>query len=230
MIHIQHLHKWYPLQGKRHYVFKDFSLVVPKKARLGILGINGSGKSTLIRMLSKTEFPNSGSIETRGTISWPVASGSGYQSSLSGFENTRLVCRIYGILGRRMQRVIDFIHETSGIGDFFFEPIKTYSSGMQAKFSFALSMAFEFDIYLLDEVTATGDQNFRARCQRWLQERMDQATMIYASHNLNEVQRICTSVLVLLQNAENQFFENVETGIRYYLDYTKAMDNATTHV
>jgi capsular polysaccharide transport system ATP-binding protein len=224
MIHIQYLHKWYPLQGKRHYIFKDFNLIIPKKARLGVLGINGSGKSTFIRMLSKTEAPNLGFIKMQGTISWPVASGSGFQPSLSGLENTRLVCRVYGILGRRMQRVIDFIHETSGIGDFFFEPIKTYSSGMQTKFSFALSMAFEFDVYLLDEVTATGDQNFRARCQRWLQERMNHATMIYASHNLSEVQKICTSVLVLLQNAENRFFENVETGIRYYLDYTKAIE------
>jgi capsular polysaccharide transport system ATP-binding protein len=229
MIHIRHLQKWYPLQKKRHYIFKNFNLVIPDKARLGILGVNGSGKSTLIRMLSQTEFPNVGFIEIQGTISWPVASGSGFQASLSGLENTRLICRIYGILGRRMQRVIDFIHETTGIGDFFFEPIKTYSSGMQAKFSFALSMAFEFDIYLLDEVTATGDQNFRARCQEWLQERIRQATIIYASHNLNEIQKICTSVLVLLQNTENRFFDNVETGIRYYIDYTKEIGNTTMH-
>jgi capsular polysaccharide transport system ATP-binding protein len=217
MIQIRHISKWYRLQRKCYYIFKDLNLHIPRDVKLGLIGANGSGKSTFIRMLGRTEYPNSGIIETNGSISWPVASGSGFQASLSGLENVRLVCRIYGILGRRMQQVVDFVHESSGISDFFFEPIKNYSSGMQARFSFMLGMAFEFDVYLLDEVTAVGDQSFRERSQRWLQERISKATIIYASHNLGEVQRICTHALVFQKNAEPRFFENVPEGIQYYL-------------
>jgi capsular polysaccharide transport system ATP-binding protein len=217
MIHIHDITKCYRLQKERYYIFKGFSLSIPNRAKLGLIGANGSGKSTLIRMLSRTEYPDVGSIETQGSISWPIASGSGFQASLSGLENVRLVCRIYGILGRNMQKIIDFVHESSGIGDFFFEPLKTYSSGMQARFSFMLSMAFEFDIYLLDEVTAVGDQNFRERSQRWLQEKISQATVVYASHSLNEIKKICTHVLVFRKNEEPQFFKDVEEGIQYYL-------------
>ncbi|MDR2420387.1 MAG: ABC transporter ATP-binding protein [Puniceicoccales bacterium] len=224
MIHLQHITKWYPLQKERYYIFKDFSLHIPHGAKLGLIGANGSGKSTFIRMLNRTEYPNMGSIRIQGSVSWPVASGSGFQASLSGLENVRLVCRIYGILGRRMQSVVDFVHESSGIGDFFFEPIKNYSSGMQARFSFMLSMAFEFDVYLLDEVTAVGDQSFREQSQRWLQGKISKAAMIYASHSLNEVKRICTHVLVFQKNLEPQFFENVADGIQFYIDHIQMMN------
>ena len=228
MIHIQHITKWYPLQKERYYIFKDFSLHIPDGAKLGLIGANGSGKSTFIRMLNRTEYPHIGSIKIRGSVSWPVASGSGFQASFSGLENVRLVCRIYGILGRRMQSVVDFVHETSGIGDFFFEPIKTYSSGMQARFSFMLSMAFEFDVYLLDEVTAVGDQSFREQSQRWLQEKISKATIVYASHSLHEVKRICTHVLVFQKNLGPQFFENVATGIQFYIDHIQMVNKEAT--
>jgi capsular polysaccharide transport system ATP-binding protein len=224
MIRLRNLSKWYQLRKRRCWLFRDFKLDIPDGTRLGVLGMNGSGKSTLIKMLSQIEHPTRGDIEIRGTVSWPVASGSGFQPSLSGIENVRLVCRIYGILGNRMQQISDFIYGNSELGDYFFEPIRTYSSGMQAKFLFSLSMAFEFDIYLLDEVTAVGDGRFRERCQRWLQERVLQATLIYASHSLDEVKRICNAVLVLRQGVQPRFFPDVQEGTQFYLDYLQAIN------
>ncbi|MDR2377704.1 MAG: ABC transporter ATP-binding protein [Puniceicoccales bacterium] len=227
MIRLRNLSKWYQLRKRRCWLFRDFNLDISDGTRLGVLGMNGSGKSTMIKMLSQIEQPTRGDIDIRGAVSWPVASGSGFQPSLSGIENVRLVCRIYGILGRHMKEVSDFIYENSEIGDFFFEPIRTYSSGMQAKYLFSLSMAFEFDIYLLDEVTAVGDGRFRERCQQWLEERVLKATLIYASHSLDEVKRICNAVLVLRQGVQPRFFTDIGEGAQFYLDYLQAINKGT---
>ena len=142
-------------------VLDDLNLTIHLGEKVGILGCNGAGKSTLIRLISGAELPTSGSIQRGMSISWPLAFSGAFQGSLTGLDNLRFICRVYGVDFRPR---VDYVEEFSELGHYMREPVKTYSSGMRARLAFAISMSIEFHCYLIDEVLAVGDAEFQRKC------------------------------------------------------------------
>jgi capsular polysaccharide transport system ATP-binding protein len=183
MIELQNITKWYRTNDGRHYVFRDVSVTFPSGKSIGILGPNGAGKSTMMRLIAGTESPNGGRVVTDKTISWPVGLSGGFQGSLTGRDNVKFVCRVYGLHPEEIREKIAFVQEFAEIGEYFDMPVKTYSSGMSARVAFGLSMAFDFDYYITDEVTSVGDQSFRHKSDKLFDEKRRKANIIMVSHD-----------------------------------------------
>jgi len=212
---LRKLTKWYPTPHGRRYVFRDLDFEFPDGANIGLIGRNGAGKSTLMRLLAGTDTPNTGSIVTDARLSWPVGLSGGFQVSLTARENVQFVCRIQGATGSAMRRVIDFVADFAEIGDYFDLPVISYSSGMRARLAFGLSMAFEFDYYLIDEVMAVGDAQFKAKSQQVLRERLQRANVIMVSHSMPTIRRNCNMV-VHIDHGKATLYQNVKDGILAY--------------
>ncbi|WP_339428729.1 ABC transporter ATP-binding protein [Pseudomonas taetrolens] len=196
-------------------MFRNLSLSIPPGKNIGLIGRNGAGKSTLMRLLGAADIPDSGSVVTDKSISWPVGLTGGFQGSMTGRENIKFVCRVYGAVGDDMREKIRYVQEFAEIGDWIDEPIKTYSSGMRSRVAFGLSMAFDFDYYLIDEVMSVGDAQFKRKCVDVFQEKLQQSKVVLVTHNMNEVKKICDIVL-LVRNGEIQVYEDVAEGIKAY--------------
>ena len=164
MIKLDNLTKFYPLSnGDKHFVFREFTFTFPDDCSIGLIGRNGAGKSTLMRLLSGADIPNAGRVITDKKISWPVGLAGGFQASLSARDNVKFVARVYGYKGKALEEKVRYIEEFAEIGKYFDEPMNTYSSGMRSRIGFGLSMAFEFDYYLIDEAGAVGDAKFKKK-------------------------------------------------------------------
>ncbi|WP_312992244.1 ABC transporter ATP-binding protein [Achromobacter animicus] len=196
-------------------VFENLSLVIPEGKNVAILGNNGVGKSTLLRLLGGIDIPDSGRIYTNKSISWPVGLSGGFQGSMTGRENVKFVARVYGAEGQRMTEVVREVEEFAEIGKYFDQPVKQYSSGMRARLAFGLSLAFDFDYYLIDEAMSVGDAHFREKATAAFQDRIDKANVLLISHGMGQVRKICNHVLVLKKGAIEQY-EDVEAGITAY--------------
>lgn len=194
MIQLDRVTKVYPARGGKKVVLDDVNFVLERGQKIGILGPNGAGKSTLIRLLAGVEQPTKGAIRRHMSLSWPLAFGGAFQSSLTGLDNLRFVCRVYGCDEAKMRAFVD---EFSGLGRYLREPIKVYSSGMRARLAFALSIAVEFDCFLIDEVIAVGDQQFQERCREELFVKRGDRSMILVSHDPNLIRQHCTLAAVL---------------------------------
>ena len=215
MLELRGLTKWYPTPQGRRYVFRDLNFAFPTGANIGLIGHNGAGKSTLMRLIAGIDTPNAGKVITDARISWPVGLSGGFQPSLSARENVQFVCRVYGATGSAMRRVIDFVADFAEIGDYFDLPVSTYSSGMRSRVAFGLSMAFDFDYYLIDELMAVGDAQFRRKSRLVLKERLSRANVILVSHSMPDVLRLCDRV-VLVDRGNTTLYENVRVGIARY--------------
>ncbi len=215
MIRMENVTKYYASPKGRKYVLHDVNIEFPSNCNIGILGRNGMGKSTLLRLLGGIDYPNRGHIHIDGRISWPMGLQGGMQGSLTGRDNARFVCRIYGDSEHEVNRKISFILEFSELGDYFDMPVKTYSSGMRARLSFATSIAFDFDIYLMDEITAVGDQRFKEKSRAALQEKKDKAKIIKVSHNMQELIRDC-DVGIYLEGGKMQIFDDINEAVAAY--------------
>jgi capsular polysaccharide transport system ATP-binding protein len=215
MITLNKVTKYYPTPKGRKYILRDVSVEFPENRNIGILGQNGMGKSTLLRLLGGIDFPNSGNIHINGRISWPMGLAGGVQGSLSGRDNARFVCRIYGDSEKEVQRKIEFIQEFSELGDYFDMPVKTYSNGMKARLTFATSMAFDFDIYLIDELTAVGDKRFKEKSRDALIQKKSKANIIKVSHNMNELIQDC-DVGVFMSNGSMKVYECIQDAVNAY--------------
>lgn len=194
MIRMNSVSKSYPTRGGPVRVLKDVNLTVRHGERIGILGRNGAGKSTLIRLMSGAELPTSGDVHRDMSVSWPLAFGGAFQGSLTGYDNLRFICRIYGVDPEDKRA---FVEEFSELGIYLREPVKTYSSGMRARLAFAISMVIEFDCFLIDEIIAVGDARFHEKCHRELFERRGDRAMIIVSHDPNYIREHCTKASVL---------------------------------
>jgi capsular polysaccharide transport system ATP-binding protein len=215
MLRLRNLTKWYPTPHGRRYIFRDLNFEFPDGANIGLIGRNGAGKSTLMRLLAGIDTPNAGSIVTDARLSWPVGLSGGFQPSLTGRENVQFVARIQGATGVAMRRVIDFVADFADIGDSFDLPVGDYSSGMRARLAFGLSMAFEFDYYLIDEVMAVGDAQFKAKSQRVLRQRLKNSNVIMVSHSMSTIRRTCDMV-VLIDRGTAALYPKVNEGIQAY--------------
>lgn len=227
MIEVHNLTKSYRIDGGRHYVFRDVSAVFPEDANIGIIGPNGGGKSTFLRLLGGIDHPDSGRIVSKKTFSWPLALKGGFVNHLSGRENCRMVCNLYGLEPRVIKRKLEEIKELSGIGKYFEEPVKYYSSGMGGRLGFALSMSFDFDYFLIDEITSVGDAHFKALAKKTLEEKAKKSRVIMVSHSMGDLKKFC-DVAVLVSGGQFRVFHNLDEAIRAYLPQTKeAAQNAS---
>lgn len=212
MIELANVYKSYATLAGPNVVLDDVSISFSERESIGILGRNGAGKSTLLRIVSGVEFPDSGQVLRTGRISWPIGFSGGFSSSLSGEENCRFVARIYG---EDVDRVVGATREFAELGTYFYMPVRTYSSGMRARLAFALSMAVDFDIYLVDEVTAVGDKGFQEKCRRAFAARQERSSVIIVSHSLSTIRSYCKRCAVL-HNGKLELFDTVKEAAAVY--------------
>ncbi|HDS9316072.1 TPA: ABC transporter ATP-binding protein [Escherichia coli] len=222
MIKIENLTKSYRTPTGRHYVFKDLNIEIPSGKSVAFIGRNGAGKSTLLRMIGGIDRPDSGKIITNKTISWPVGLAGGFQGSLTGRENVKFVARLYA-KQEELKEKIEFVEEFAELGKYFDMPIKTYSSGMRSRLGFGLSMAFKFDYYIVDEVTAVGDARFKEKCAQLFKERHKESSFLMVSHSLNSLKEFCDVAIVFRNSYIIGYYENVQSGIDEYKMY-QALD------
>jgi capsular polysaccharide transport system ATP-binding protein len=216
MIELQNLTKSYRLSnGERRYIFRDLNFSFPEGTNIGLIGRNGAGKSTLLRLIGGIDTPDRGKIVTDKRISWPVGLSGGLQGSLTGRDGVKFVCRIYGMTREEMLEKVRFVQDFAEIGEYFDQPVKSYSSGMRARLNFGLSWAFDFDYYLMDEVGAVGDARFKEKSRQLMEARIGQSNVILVSHAMPEIARLC-NVVVLVNDGQAILFEDVHEGIRAY--------------
>jgi len=216
MIQINDVVKRYNTRHGKVTVLDHINMTIKYGDKVGILGRNGSGKSTLIRLISGAEQPTSGSILRTMSVSWPLAFTGGFQGSLTGLDNLRFICRIYGV---DASSKIDYVQNFSELGKFLYEPLKTYSSGMRARLAFAISMAIDFDCFLIDEVIAVGDSRFHEKCQIELFEKRNDRTMLIVTHQPENIVLHCEKAAVL-HNGHLHFFEEVMKAYEFYQEHT----------
>jgi capsular polysaccharide transport system ATP-binding protein len=215
VICLDNVTKSYMTLNGRIFVFRNLSFDIPEGVNVGLIGRNGAGKSTLMRLLSAVDLPDSGKIITRGRLSWPVGLRGGMQKNLTGRDNVKFVCRIQGVRRSKMQEKIRYVQEFAEIGEYFDQPVATYSSGMQARLAFGTSMAFDFDYYLIDEVMAVGDSTFRRKSRQVFRERMQKSKVILVSHNMGLISQMCDAV-VHLDRGRATVYDNVRKGVAAY--------------
>lgn len=216
MIRIENLTKSYRTPKGRHFVFKDLNVEFPSNKSIALIGRNGAGKSTLLRMIGGIDRPDSGKIITDNSISWPVGLAGGFQGSLTGRENVKFVARLYAKKAELRDKVA-FVENFAELGKYFDMPIKTYSSGMRSRLGFGLSMAFKFDYYLVDEVTAVGDARFKQKCADIFHERHKEASFVMVSHSLHSLKEYCDVGITLQRDGTVSIYDDVADAIKDYL-------------
>jgi capsular polysaccharide transport system ATP-binding protein len=215
LIELRNVTKSYPTPRGRKYVFRNLSFRFPDGVSIGLIGRNGAGKSTLMRLLGGIDVPDHGEVVTDASISWPVGLAGGFQGSLTARENVKFVCRVYGASHEDMRAKIRFVEDFAEIGEHFDLPVKTYSSGMRSRVAFGLSMAFQFDYYLIDEVLAVGDAQFKQKSRAVFKSRIETSNMILVSHNMNDIKEYC-DVVVLVDHGQTTLYQDVQDGIAAY--------------
>ncbi|EPS1222436.1 ABC transporter ATP-binding protein [Burkholderia cenocepacia] len=216
MLNLQDVSKHYSTRNGRRLILDHINLTIEPSERIGILGRNGAGKSTLVRLISGSELPTSGTIERAMSVSWPLAFSGGFQGSLTGLDNLRFACRVYGA---SYEAALPFVEDFTELGAYLREPVKKYSSGMLARLAFAMSMAIEFDCFLIDEVIAVGDASFRDKCHRELFEKRRDRAMIMVSHDPHIIREHCTRACVLEKGVLREFLD-VDSAFDFYHEIT----------
>lgn len=179
---------------------------------IGILGRNGAGKSTLIRLLSGAEYPSSGRIDRHMSVSWPLAFTGAFQQHLTGIDNLKFVCRVYGV---DWKPLLPFVEEFTELGLYLREPVLNYSTGMTMRLAFALSMAIEFDCFLIDEGMAVGDSRFGDRCHVELFQKRRERSFILVSHDPAIIRAYCNRVAVLHLGRLHEF-DSIDEAYDFY--------------
>jgi capsular polysaccharide transport system ATP-binding protein len=214
MIEIRDLVKDYQTHTGPRRVLNGISACIEPGEKLAILGRNGAGKSTLMKLIGGVEEPTSGSIERRMSLSWPIGFMGGFHPNLTGFDNVRFIARIYD---QPMEKVLRYTQDFAELGKELHMPLETYSTGMRARLAFGLSLAIEFDCYLIDEVIGVGDQRFQRKCHEELFDKRKDRAMILASHSIDIIRQYCTHALVL-KEGRGKVFKDLDIALRIYTD------------
>lgn len=195
MIKLDNVTKRFRLSsGGFKYTLRDVTYTFMEGVNIGILGLNGAGKSTLLKLLSGSTYPSSGHIIRTSSISWPVGFSGFVIGALSGYQNLRFISRIYRSDYKKDKA---FVEDFTELGDYLYEPVKTYSSGMKAKLNFALSMSIGFDFYLVDEAFSVGDARFKEKGLKLFKEKSKNSTLIIVSHNVGNISSFCSKAVIL---------------------------------
>lgn len=212
MLFFENLTKSFWVNGHQKIVIDHLNMVLPDGKSLALMGRNGAGKSTLMELIAGNMRPDHGSVYSDGTISWPVGLSSAFHPDMSGAENVRFIARIYGV---DTEELMDFVQDFSELGDFFYMPVRSYSSGMRSRLAFGTSMGIRFDYYLVDEVTAVGDAKFKRKSSAVFKQRMETASAIVVNHSMQSLREFCDAGIVL-ENGKVTYFEDLEEAIKYH--------------
>ncbi len=215
MIVVQNVYKRYQTDhGAGPWVLRGINFTIPAKTSVGLIGRNGAGKSTLLRLIGGIDQPSKGRVQRLCKVSWPMGFGGGLQGSLTGRQNAKFVCRLHGHEADLPDRVA-FIENFADIGPYFDEPVKTYSSGMKSRLQFGMSLAFDFDVYISDEVTSTGDAAFQAKAREAFHNLTGRASLIMTSHSTGTLKKFCTAG-IWLHEGQAHWFDQIEDAIQAY--------------
>ena len=209
MIRLENLTKSFRLKGEKKVVINNLNLTIPSDRSLALLGRNGAGKSTLLEIIAGILRPDSGRIDSDGSISWPVGLGGSFHRDLTGAENVRFVARIYGV---DTDDLVAFVEDFAELGKSYHMPMRSYSSGMRSRLTFGCSMGIKFDTYLVDEVTAVGDRAFKKKSKRIFAERMQTSSAIMVNHNMKDVRNFCNAGVVL-EHGRARYFDDLDEAI-----------------
>lgn len=212
MIRLQNVNKRYKTTAGIRTVLDNVNVTFPKGHSVGILGMNGAGKSTLIRIIGDAEPADSGRIIRQGRVSWPLGFTGGFQSALTARENARFVGRIYG---ESTEYVEAFTEEFSELGAYFDVPLRSYSAGMRGRFAFSVSLACNFDYYLVDEALETGDARYKEKFRRAFEERRENASVILVSHNEQTIRRNC-DMAAILHDGNIDMYDDLKEAMHHY--------------
>lgn len=216
MIVVEDVHKRYTTrQGVGDWVLRGVNLVIPKGRSVGLVGANGAGKSTLLRIIGGADYATRGKVTRYCRVSWPMGNG-GVEATLTGRQNARFICRVHGF-EKELEERIRRIEEFADLGKAFDKQVMTYSSGMRSRLQFALSLAFDFDVYISDEVTGAGDAAFRAKAATAFKNLSNKASIIMVSHDNNTLKQFCESG-VLLHNGRARWFDRLDDALAAYKD------------
>ncbi len=210
MIVFQDISKGFWVRGEYRPVISNLNLTLPSGRSLALLGRNGAGKSTLLSIVAGTLRPDTGRVISDGSISFTVGFSGSFHGDMTGAQNTRFVARVYGV---DTDELTDFVQDFAEIGEHFHMPVRTYSAGMRSRLAFGISMGIRFDIYLIDEATATGDARFRQKSSEVFRARMAQSSAIMVSHSMADIRKFCDAGLVL-HDREIEVFDDVEDAIK----------------
>lgn len=212
MIRFKNLSKSFWTKEGYKVVADNITLEIPSGLSVGLLGRNGAGKSTLMEMIGGTVQPDAGSIDTTGTVSWPVGFSGSFHGDMSGAQNTRFIARVYGV---DTDSLVAFVQDFAELGPHFHSPVRTYSAGMRSRLAFGVSIGIPFDTYLVDEVTSVGDAAFRVKSRMVFEERMKTSGAIVVSHSTPQLRKLC-DVGAVLEGGHLTYFENIEDAIKQH--------------
>jgi capsular polysaccharide transport system ATP-binding protein len=220
MIRITNLTKSFRRKRGVQYIVKEANLDIAERRCVALLGRNGTGKSTLLRIIAGTLEPEGGEVAVSGKISWPVGFAGSFHGALTGVQNTRFVARVYGV---NTDELIEFVKDFTELGQNFYMPVKSYSSGMKSRLAFAISMGIPFDTYIVDEVTSVGDAAFRQKSSAVIKERLKHSGAIVVSHNMRMIRELCDCGAIL-ENGKLTFYPNITDAIAAHESNMNAKD------
>ncbi len=209
MVRLENVSKTFYLKGATKTIMHNVSFEVPRGRSIALLGRNGAGKSTLLQMIAGAIQPDRGRITSTGSVSWPVGFQGSFHRDMTGAQNAKFLARVYGV---DTGGLLDFVADFAELGAHFYQPVRTYSSGMRSRLGFACSMGIHFDTYLIDEVTAVGDAAFKEKSEALLLDRLKTSGAIFVSHSMRSVRRVCDAGVVL-EGGELLYYGSVEKAI-----------------
>lgn len=212
MIQLNNISKAYRVGSRWNQVLDNVSATFPSGQNVGILGLNGAGKSTLLRIMGAVEPADSGTIRKDVRVSWPIAFSGAIHTNLTGRENARFIARIYG---ESIKKVEQFAEAFTELGPYFDMPANTYSTGMRARLAFAISIAADFECYLVDEITSVGDMRFTLKYRRAFRERLKNASLVMVSHNPRTIRDYC-DIGAILHRGKLQMFDTIAEAMDEY--------------
>lgn len=220
MISLNNVTKYFLTKSGKQFILKNVTMTIPSAKNIGILGRNGAGKSTFMRMLGQIEFPNSGVISSPNTFSWPLGLRGGFVGNMTGKENVKFVCRLYGKNRSEIRQILDYVYDFSELGKYFDMPIKTYSSGMKSRLSFGLSLSFDFDYMIIDETLSVGDARFRKKSKESLMKKIETCNVLLVSHDMKTLRDIC-DVGIVVDGGQIRYYDNINDAIEQYAEINK---------
>lgn len=212
MLSVSDLAKVYPTARGSRLIFSGASFKLARGERLAILGRNGQGKSTLMKIIGGVTPPTRGRVRWTMSNSWPIGFGGAFQGGLTGLDNIRFIARVYD---RPIDRTTELVEAFAELGEQLAEPVRFYSSGMRARLAFGLSLAIEFDCYLIDEVFAVGDALFRDKCEREMFGQRSDRAFVIASHDMDFIRSHCQRALII-EGGRVKAFDDLDLAIEIY--------------
>jgi len=223
MIEFKNVTKYFYKKNKKIYIFKNVSLQIPSNVNIAILGASGSGKSTLLRMIGKIMSPNHGTIESHVSFSWPLGSYSWLASSLTGTENIKFACKIYGYNQSKTQEIIALVQDFSELATSLSKPVSSYTAEMKRRLSYSLNITFNFDYTLADERLTYGNKEFRKKSLAMIYKKLESSNLIFVSNYLPRVREVC-DVGIVINQGQLYYYNDINDAILAYQNINKKVD------